>query len=190
MSMGKIILSNPITLDGFVEGPQRELDWVIADDELHDFYVELLHKADLLFYGRVTYELMVNYWPNAASDPNASAGEIRFANALNPMRKIVFSRTMKQVDWNTQVKSEVIPEEIIKIKSETKRDILLSGGPSLARIFINSGLVDEYQLVVQPVAIGEGNSLFRGIKSTLRMDFDWSRPFSSGAVALCYRPRK
>jgi dihydrofolate reductase len=115
---------------------------------------------------------------------------MRFANALNPLPKIVFSRTMKQANWNTQVKSEVIPEEIIKIKSETKRDILLSGGPSLARIFINSGLVDEYQLVVQPVAIGEGNSLFRGIKDTLRMDFYWSHPFTSGAVALCYRPRK
>jgi dihydrofolate reductase len=190
MTMGRIILSNPITLDGFIEGPQRELDWVVADDELHDFYVELLHKADLLLYGRVTYELMVNYWPKAASDSNASKAMIRFADALNPMRKIVFSRTMKQANWNTQVKPEVIPEEIIKIKLETKGDILLSGGPSLARIFIKSGLVDEYQLVVQPVAIGKGKSLFRGINSTLRMDFEWSRPFTSGAVALCYRPRK
>jgi dihydrofolate reductase len=115
---------------------------------------------------------------------------VRFANALNPMRKIVFSRTMKKADWNTQVKAEVIPEEIREIKSATQGDILLSGGATLARIFINNGLVDEYQLVVQPVAIREGNSLFRGIGSAIKMEYQWIHNFKSGAVVLCYRPRK
>jgi dihydrofolate reductase len=159
----------------------------VADDELHDFYVELLHKADLLLYGRVTYELMVNYWPKATSDPDATEGMKRFANALNPMRKIVFSKTLNQVGWNTLVKQDVLPEEIKKIRSETKRDILLSGGASLAKVFISHGLVDEFQLVVQPVAIGTGKSLFGGLPKALKLDFEWSRPFASGAVALCYR---
>jgi dihydrofolate reductase len=185
--MGKIILSTPITLDGFIEGPNRELDWVIADDELHDFYTDLLCKADLLLYGRVTYELMVDYWPKAGSDPNATKAEKRFANTLNPMRKIVFSKTMKQANWNTSVKRDLIPEEIIKIKSETKKDILLSGGATLAKVFISYDLVDEFQLVVQPVAIGAGNSLFAGIKKAPKVDFERCQRFQSGAMALCYR---
>jgi dihydrofolate reductase len=189
-AMGKIILSTPITLDGFIEGPHRELDWVVADDELHDYYADLLHQADLLLYGRVTYELMVNYWPNAISDPNASAAMKRFATALNPMRKLVFSKTLKHANWNTQIKQDVIPEEIRIIKSETRREILLSGGETLAKAFISFGLVDEFQLMVQPVAIGEGKSLLRGVGSALKMDFKWCRAFRSGAMVICYHPGK
>jgi dihydrofolate reductase len=161
--MRKVIFSIPITLDGFIEGPHRELDWVIADDELHDFYSDLLNTSDLILYGRVTYELMANYWPIAPDDPTISMGMLRFANTLNPMKKIVFSKTLR---WF----------------------ILLGGGASIAKLFIEYGLIDEYQLVVQPVAIGEGTSLFGGIKDMHKLEYLWYRPFQSGAVALCYRP--
>src|SRR4030066_1562733 len=186
--MRKIIFSMNITLDGYLEGPNHYLDWAIADDELHDFFSDLLNTADLLLFGRITYELMVNYWPTAPEDPTISKGMFRFANTINPMKKVVFSKTLKNVGWNTQLVETLIPDEIMKMNSQPGGDILLGGGASIAKVFIQHGLIDEYKLVVHPVAIGEGTSLFKGIKDMHKLDYLWSRPFQSGAVALCYRP--
>lgn len=184
--MRKVIFSIPITLDGYIEGPHQELDWVLADDELHDFYTQMLKNADVILYGRVTYELMANYWPTATTDSSIPESMARFANTLNPMSKVVFSRTLKNVGWNTKLVDSLIPEEIIKMKSEDGGDILLGGGASIAQAFIQHKLIDEFQLVVQPVAIGRGKPLFNGIDDVLKMHFTWSQPFHSGAIALCY----
>jgi len=186
--MRKIVFSIPMTLDGFIEGPHRELDWVIADDELHDFYSELLSKGSMILYGRVTYELMLGYWPKAPDDPTIPGSMVRFANTLNPIQKVVFSKTLKNVGWNTKVVDSLIPEEILKMKSEQGKDILLGGGASIAQAFMQHGLIDEYQFVVQPVAIGSGKPLFNGIHDPLKLNYQWSRPFHSGAIVLCYRP--
>ena len=186
--MRKIIFSIPITLDGYIEGPKRELDWVIADDELHDFYSQLLKNADVILYGRVTYQLMLSYWPKAPDDTTIPKSMVRFAETLNPMHKVVFSKTMKNAGWNTSVVDTLNPEEILEMKSEQGNDILLGGGASIAQAFIQHGLIDEYQLLVQPVAIGIGKALFNGIHDILKLNFIWSRPFHSGAIALCYRP--
>jgi dihydrofolate reductase len=185
--MRKIILSMPITLDGYIEGPHRELDWVIADDDLHDFYSDLLEQTDLIMYGRVTYELMVRYWPIARSDPSLPMSMHRYANTINPMKKVVFSTTLKNAEWNTQVIHTLIPKEISKLKVQPGGNIALGGGAAIAQAFIQHGLVDELQLLVQPVAIGEGKPLFNGIRDLLKLDFLWSRSFDSGTVALCYR---
>ncbi len=186
--MRKVILSIPITLDGYIEGPHRELDWVIADDELHDFYSRLLKNADMILYGRVTYELMLSYWPTATLNSSIPESMIRFADTLNPMPKMVFSTTLKNAGWNTRVVDSFIPEEIKKMKSQEGRDILLGGGASIAQAFMQHGLIDEYQLLVQPVAIGSGKPLFNGIHDMVKLNFKWSQPFLSGAIALCYRP--
>lgn len=186
--MRKIILSIPITLDGYIEGPHRELNWVIADDDLHDFYSDLLASADLLIFGRVAYQLMADFWPNAPSDPSLSPGELRFANTLNPMRKIVYSKTLENVGWNTTIIKNLVPEEIMAIKAQPGKNILLSGGASIAQAFQQYGLVDEYQLMVQPVVIGNGNHLFAKVDGILKMNYCWSRSFGSGAVVLCYQP--
>lgn len=184
--MRKIVLSVPITLDGFIEGPHRELDWVIADDELHDFYTKLLQDADLLIYGRVTYELMVNYWPMAPSDPNATGSMKHFAETLNPMRKLLYSTTLKQVGWNTQLRSSFNPQEIQELKSQPGKNILLSGGATLAQEFIKQGLVDEYIPMIQPAAIGNGKTLFGNLAQQLSFAYQWSQRFQSGAVAISY----
>lgn len=186
--MRKVIFSIPITLDGFIEGPNRELDWVIADDDLHDFYTTLLRNAGIILYGRITYELMASYWPTACNDPHATDGMLNFANALNPLPKVVFSKTLQDVGWNTTVIKSVIPEEINKMKSESGGDIILGGGASLAQTFIQNGLVDEIQLMVQPVVIGAGKALFKGVDGGMKLNFKWSQTFRSGAVALCYQP--
>jgi len=184
--MRKVIFSIPITLDGYIEGPNRELNWVIADDELHDFYTKLLKNADLILYGRVTYELMLNYWPTATSDSTIPGSMVRFANTLNPMSKVVFSRTLKNVGWNTKVVEALNPGEILKMKSEEGRDILLGGGASIAQVFMKYKLIDELQLVIQPVAIGRGKPLFNGMHDMFKLNLIWSQPFRSGAIALCY----
>ena len=185
--MRKVIFSIPISLDGYIEGPQRELDWVIADDDLHDYFSNLLEKADLMLCGRVTYELMVNYWPTATTDPSLPKGMVRFANTINPMQKIVFSKTLKNAGWNTQVADALIPGEIRKMKAQPGRDIILGGGASLIQAFIKEGLVDEVQLLVQPVTIGSGKALFGGIDNRFKLEILGSQPLPSGVVALCYR---
>jgi len=185
--MRKVILSIPITLDGYIEGPHKELDWVVADDDLHNFASDLLDNTDLVIYGRLTYELMLRYWPTAPADPSLSKGMLRFANTINPMQKIVFSSTLKNVGWNTQVIDTFKPDDIMKIKAQSGRDIVLGGGAALAQAFIQHGLVDELQLLIQPVAIGDGKPLFKGIQGMHKLDLIWSRTFNSGAVAICYR---
>jgi dihydrofolate reductase len=185
--MRNVIFSINSTIDGFYEGPQQELDWTIADDELHEYYANLLNNAGVILFGRVTYELMVNYWPNATSDPTATKGEIHFANAINPLRKIVYSNTLQQVGWNTTIRKAVIPEEIRKMKDEPGGDICVSGG-TLAQTFINYGLVDEIQLMVHPVAIGAGKAVFKGIDGGIKLTYLRSQVLQSGAVALCYQP--
>jgi dihydrofolate reductase len=185
--MRKIILSIPITLDGFIEGPHRELDWVIPDDALHDFYTNLMQGADLILYGRVTYELMAGYWPSATSDLNATPSMQRFAQTLNPMRKIVFSRTLKQVGWNSELRSTFNPQEIRTMKTEPGADILLGGGAAIAQAFLENHLVDEYIPVIQPVAIGSGKALFGGLSGLPYLELLWSQRFASGAIALSYK---
>lgn len=186
--MRKVIMSIPITLDGYIEGPNHELDWVIADDELHDFYSELLANADLIFYGRITYELMANYWPTATLDTSLPKGMTRFANTLNPMQKIVFSKSLKNVGWNTQISKVVDPDEIKRLKSQPGRNLLLGGGASIMQTFLQNGLVDEFRLLVHPVLLGKGKSLFIGIGEMSKMEYVWKQPLRSGVIALCYRP--
>ncbi len=186
--MRKVIFSIPMTIDGFIEGPNRELDWVIADDDLHNYYANLLLNAGVILYGRVTYELMASYWPTAANDTSIPKAMTQFANALNPLPKIVFSNTLQHVGWNTTVQKSVIPEEIKKMKSLPGGDIMLGGGATLAQTFLQNGLVDEIQLMIQPVVIGDGKALFGGIGAGMKLNYMWSRTFPSGAVALCYQP--
>jgi dihydrofolate reductase len=188
MTMRKITFSIPMTLDGYIEGPQHELDWVIADDELHDFYARLLGTADLILYGRVTYQLMLSYWPGAPSNPQLTGGMLRFAQALNPMRKVVYSKTLKEAGWNTEVISSLVPEQIKQLKAQPGRDILLGGGAAIAQQFMRLGLIDEYQLVIMPVAIGHGKALFGAVSGRPKLALQWSQVFTSGAVVLCYRP--
>ncbi|HSB66313.1 MAG TPA: dihydrofolate reductase family protein [Anaerolineales bacterium] len=188
--MRKLIFSMNTSLDGYIEGPNRELDWTIADAELHDFFTDLLLTGDVMLWGRVTYELMLNYWPNASSDPQVTESELRFANAVNPMKKIVYSKTLNEVRWNTELRHTLSLDEIREMKAQSGGNILLGGGATLALPFIQNGLVDEYQLVIHPAAIMNGKALFGGLNKMMKLDLQWNRRFSSGAVVLCYHEDK
>jgi len=183
--MRKIIFSINTSLDGYFEGPHKELDWTIADAELHDFYSDLLGDADLFIFGRVEYQMMLDYWPTAPSDPNATPSEKRFANTLNPKPKIVYSKTLRQVGWNTQLRNTFIPQEILELKSQPGSYILVSSA-AMARVFFSHGLVDEYIPMIHPVAIGSGNAVFAGMTTLPRLETLGSQRLASGAVAIRY----
>ena len=194
--MRKIVFMMSVSLDGFFEGPDRELDWQLVDVELHQHFNEWLATAGAFLDGRVTYELMAGYWPTADQDPEASAPVIEFARIWRDMPKIVFSRTLEQAGWNTTIVREVDPEEIQKLKAQPGGDLvvgggdLVVGGADLATAFRAHDLIDEYRIYVQPVLLGRGRPLFQPSDVTAHLRLAETRAFGNGVVLLRFeRPR-
>src|SRR3982750_3535022 len=162
--MRKLIAAINMTLDGFCDHTA-----MIADDELHQHYNELLSNADTLLYGRITYQLMESYWPTVVKNPTGNKPTDEFAVLIDNISKIVFSRTLKNVDWkNTKLKNEVIKEEILALKQQVGKDILV-GSPGLIVALTKLDLIDEYQLGVQPIVLGCGLSLFKNINDRVNL---------------------
>ena len=187
--MRKIITTTWVTLDGFIAGPNEEMDWVIVDEEMGIYEDDLVSAADTLLLGRVTYQSFAGSWPHVPDNPNASEGEKAYARKLNAMRKIVFSKTLPTVEWNnSSLVKEVLPEEITKLKQEPGRDMLIYGSASIVRTLTNHGLIDEYQLLVHPVVLGGGKPLFQDIRDRRKLQLVKTKTFSSGVVGLYYQP--
>jgi dihydrofolate reductase len=181
--MRRLIMWNLITLDGFFEGPSPwDLDWhnEVWGDELEQLSLEQLRSADLLVFGRVTYQGMAAYWP-------AESGDI--ADFMNRIEKVVFSRTLETADWtNTRVIRELDPAEVRGLKEGGDGDMLVFGSAGLSAALMEAGLFDEYRLLVAPVVLGQGATLFgRGLASR-RLQLLEARPFASGGVLLRYAP--
>jgi dihydrofolate reductase len=183
--MRKIIFMMSVSLDGFFEGPDRELDWQIVDEELHGHFNEWLSGMSAFLDGRVTYELMAGHWPTADADPSASPTVAEFAGIWRDMPKLVFSRTLERADWNATVVRELVPEEIRALKAQPGGDMVL-GGADLAASFMRHDLIDEYRLYVQPVLIGRGRRLFQPSDATIDLRLAGTRTFGSGVVLLRY----
>jgi dihydrofolate reductase len=180
-----------MSLDGLVERPDGALDWVTADEELHEVSAAELNAADAILYGRRTFEIMVDYWPTAVADnPGLSPGEVAFAEAVNNprLKRVVYSRTLEAVGWNAELRREVDADEIRQMKAQPGRDIALASGGDLAATFMRLGLVDEYRLLVQPVVIGEGKALFRNVQDTHKLKLVSTTALKSGVVGLVYQP--
>jgi dihydrofolate reductase len=184
--MRKIIVMMSVSLDGFFEGPDHDLDWPLVDDELHSHFNEQLATMSAFLDGRVTYELMAGYWPTADADPTSFGPVAEFAGIWRDMPKIVFSRTLERADWNTTVVRELVPEEIVKLKAQPGGDMVV-GGADLAAGFMRHDLVDEFRLYVHPVLIGQGKSLFRPSDSKVDLRLVETRPFGNGVVLLRYQ---
>src|SRR2546423_5171268 len=144
--MRKIFTTTWVTLDGFIAGPNNEMDWVIVDEEMGTYEDDVVSAADTLVLGRVTYQSFAGSWPYVPDNPNASEGEKAYARKLNAMRKIVFSKTLESVEWNNStLHKEVVPEEIEQLKQEPGRDMLIYGSASIIQTLTNHRLIDEYQ---------------------------------------------
>lgn len=180
--MRKLIAAINMTLDGFCDHTA-----MIADEEIHQHYTELLRSADTVIYGRITYQLM-EYWKPFVDNPTGNKSMDDFAAAIDDIQKIVYSRTLKNVDWkNTELKSEINKEELLDLKQQAGKDILV-GSPGLIVALGNLGLIDEYQLGVQPTVLGSGLPLFRNIKDRIDLKLLKTKTFGCGAVAHYYEP--
>ncbi len=182
--MRKLIAAINMTLDGFCDHTA-----VIPSDEGMRFFNDLFRNADTLLYGRITYQLMEDYWPAIVKNPTGDKLDDEFAVLIDNISKIVFSRTLKWVDWrNSRLKYELIQEEVLELKQQSGKNIL-AGSPSLIVALANLGLVDEFQLVVHPVISGSGLPLFKNIKDRINLKPLKTKTFDSGAVILFYEPR-
>jgi dihydrofolate reductase len=183
--MGKLIYSMSVSLDGFVETPSRSLDWVLVDEELHSFFNDEARDMSAFLYGRRMYELMVDYWPTAESDPTATAAELDFARIWKDKPKIVFSRTLERVGWNGRLVRDGAVDEVARLKAQPGFDMGV-GGPTIAATFARAGLIDEYRVFVHPVILGSGTPYFPPLENRLGLKLLDTRNFGSGVVYLRY----
>lgn len=186
--MRKLIAAMNMTLDGFCDHTA-----MIADDEIHEHYNELLRNAATLLYGRITYQLMESYWPSVVKNPTGNKPMDEFAVLIDNISKIVFSRTLKNVDWkNTKLKKDLIKEEVLELKQShnggTKNIVV--GSPSLIVALMQLDLIDEYQLAVHPIVLGSGLRLFKDVRDRVNFSLLKTRTFGCGAVIHYYEPQK
>ena len=185
--MRKVSYSMSVSLDGFVETSDRRIDWVIVDEELHTFFNEQARQTDAFLFGRRMYELMVDFWPTADTDPSNPAYVVEYARIWKDMPKIVFSRTLDKVEWNSRLIRDHMAEEIMTLKAQPGRELSV-GGPTIASAFMQLGLIDEYGLFVNPIVLGGGTPFFPARTVPLNLRLIETRPFASGVVYLRYQP--
>ena len=180
--MRKLIAAINMTLDGFCDHTAG-----IPDDEIHQHYTDLLSKADTILYGRITYQLM-EYWRTLLENPSDKKSMNDFAIAIDKIPKIVFSHTLKNVDWESaKLANRDIEEEVLELKQQSGKDILV-GSRSLIIQLMKLNLIDEYQLCIHPVIVGTGLPLFENIKDRTVLKLIKTKTFSGGAVMLYYEP--
>ena len=185
--MRKIISFMHISLDGFVAGPNGEMNWIKVDEEIFDHVEKRIGESDMALYGRVTYQMMENYWPTAADGPNASKHDIEHSKWYKQAHKIVLSKTMRGEDLtNTTIISDNLADSINKIKQQAGSEILLFGSPSATHALIQLNLIDGYWLFVNPVVLGHGIPLFADIKDQIKLKLLTTRQFTSGVTGLDY----
>jgi dihydrofolate reductase len=181
--MGKVVVMQSISLDGFVEGPNQEIDWHLVDEELHAHFNEVMSDVGAFLEGRVTYELMAEFWPTADQEPSNPQPVIEFARIWRDTPKYAFSRTLQHANWNTTIVRDVDPAHIEQLK--TTHGDLWVGGAELAAEFLRHDLVDEFRIYVHPVVIGAGKPLFAP-GTTLDLALLETRRFTNGVVLLRY----
>lgn len=184
--MRNVIFSAMVSLDGFMEAPNQDLDWVIVDEELHNYVNEQVKGMGAFLYGRRTYETMVAYWPTADTDPTIPEYMAEFSRIWRNKPKFVFSKTLAHVEAGHTLIKDNVAEEITKLKEQPGKDLAL-GGADLTSTLTKHGLVDQYQLYFQPVALGAGTPFFKSLENRLSLKLLDTRTFASGVVLLHYR---
>jgi len=192
--MRKIISFMHISLDGFVAGLNGEMDWIKVDEEIFDYVGKRISESDTALYGRVTYQMMENYWPTAGDKPTATKHDIEHSKWYNKAHKVVLSKTMKDAGLpagqagltNTKIISDNLSARINEIKQQTGKDILLFGSPTATHSLIQQNLIDGYWLFVNPIILGRGIPLFVDIKDKIKLKLLTTRQFTCGVTELNY----
>ncbi len=185
--MRRLFSFNMVSLDGFFEGPDHDINWHNVDTEFNEFAIEQTSAVDALLFGRVTYQLMANYWPT----PAAIEDDPVVASLMNRLPKIVFSRTLKKAEWNnTRLIRDHVAEEISKLKQQPGKDLALFGSANLMSTLMQLDLIDEHRIMVSPVILGSGNPLFKNTQDKLHLKLVRTRIFVNGNVLLCYQPQR
>ncbi len=183
MAMRKVIMFNMISVDGYFEGPNADLNWHHVDEEFNDFAISQLNSADGLLFGRKTYQMMASFWPTSFANENDTI----VAEKMNSLPKYVFSHTLDKAEWNnTTILKGDAATELTQLKQKTGKDLLLFGSAQLASTFIKRGLIDEYRLMVNPILLGCGELLFRNMDEKIDLHLLNSTTFHNGNVRLDY----
>jgi dihydrofolate reductase len=174
-----------VTLDGYYEGPNGEFDWPNVDDEFNEFAISQIDDIDTLLFGRATYEGMASYWPT----PAAVEDDPVVAGRMNSIPKIVFSASLDRADWqNTRLVKDSAAETIAELKQQSGKALAFFGSPTLTASLIEAGLVDELRVMVHPILLGAGKSLFSALSRRVHVELLRTTVFHSGNVLLVYRP--
>jgi dihydrofolate reductase len=185
--MRRIIVFNLVTLDGYFAGQGGDISWHNVDDEFQELAEKASNSGSTLLFGRVTYELMASFWPTPEAiktDPIVAAG-------MNRSEKVVFSRTLDRVNWNnTRLVKDHMIAEVRKLKQGSGNDLTVLGSGSIVSQLAQEGLIDEYNILLNPVVIGKGKTMFEGIKSRLNLKLTATRTFGNGNILLTYVPTK
>ncbi|MBC7383526.1 MAG: dihydrofolate reductase [Bacteroidia bacterium] len=182
--MRKLIAAINMTLDGFSDHKA-----IIPDDELHEHYANLLRDSGVILYGRITYQLM-EYWRPLVKNPTGNKATDEFAVIMNNTPKIVFTHTLRHIDWESaRLANRNIEEEVLALQQQPGKDILV-GSPSLIAALTQLGLIDEYQLCIHPVILGKGLTLFKNIHDKINLKLINTKRFNSGAMLLYYEAGK
>jgi dihydrofolate reductase len=189
--MRKVISFMHISLDGFVAGPNGEMNWIKADEEIFNHVGKRISQGDTALYGRVTYQMMESYWPTAADKPTASKHDIEHAKWYKNVHKVVLSKTMGEALPNTKIISNNLTDSINEIKKHSGEDILLFGSPTATHSLMQQNLIDGYWLFVNPIILGQGIPLFAGINSDsdrekIKLKLLTTKQFASGVTELNY----
>jgi dihydrofolate reductase len=184
--MRKLVVFNNVSLDGYFTDMNGDMNWAHKDDvEWKAFAAENASGGGVLLFGRITYELMASYWPT----PFAAKNDPVIAKQMNDLEKVVFSRTLNKVSWNNTklVKGDMVAE-VRKMKKEPGLDMVILGSGSIVSQLVEAGLIDEYQIVVNPIVLGKGRTMFEGLKKKIVLKLTKTRTFGNGNVLLCYVP--
>lgn len=185
--MRNLIFFMHTSLDGFVAGPNGEMDWINVDEDIFDFVATMTNQADTALYGRVTYEMMQSYWPEAGEQPNASKHDKEHSKWYNNVSKVVLSKTMQETGLhNTKVIAGQLSDNVNKLKRQDGKNILIFGSPGATQSLLNEGLIDGFWLFVNPIILGQGMPLFKDITGRTKLKLVESKTFACGVIALHY----
>ena len=183
--MRKLIYSFGVSLDGFIAGPDGDIDWSAPDEELHRFHNQQVRELGAQLCGRRLYEVML-YWETVEEDPSAGEVELEFARIWKATPKIVFSKTLEEVEGNARLVRDGAAEEVAKLKEEPGKDLAV-GGAGLASSLMKLGLIDEYRLFISPVVLGGGTPYFPPLEERINLELVETRTFGSRVVYVRYR---